>query len=117
MSHHKKKPANVSPPVWDISQEICFPALNRSCSVEVLPCVPEHDVEDLSESVKENNAENVTDMTPITPSARLTSHKSLDNDSPTAHGECDDVILRCGTMRSCILFRSRVQSTSWLLSN
>ena len=80
--------------MWDISQEICFPALNRSCSVEVLPCVPEHDVEDLSKDAKENNAENVTDVTPITPStngARLTSHKSLDNDLPTTLGECDNV--------------------------
>jgi len=90
---HHKKPANVSPPVWDISQEVCFPSvLNRSCSVEVLPCVHEHDLEDLSNSVKENNTEHVL---PITSQchdnngARLISHKSLDNDnSPqTTHGE------------------------------
>ena len=36
-----KKPVNMSPPVWDLAQRPMFTNLERACSVEYLPCVPE----------------------------------------------------------------------------
>ena len=38
---HAKKPVNMSPPVWDITQRPVFTHLERACSVEFLPSVPE----------------------------------------------------------------------------
>ena len=36
-----KKPVNMSPPVWDLTQRPMFTNLDRACSVEYLPSVTE----------------------------------------------------------------------------
>ena len=38
---HAKKPVNMSPPVWDITQRPVFTHLERACSVEFLPSIAE----------------------------------------------------------------------------